>query len=203
MKPKDIIIAALVIIILSSFLNGCALIEKKSATNEKPAQAETVKPASDVQDLVKKGEAVMKDAELVLQAEKQENQVTIKISLDNPSKKPITSVQAWLSFDPAVIQGKEVNTTGSSFTIPAPYDNSFDNKNGLVMLGRSNAEPVTAENMLVAEAVFDLVKNETVLVNAYDYREDLSGHTSVNIILDGKPYNILLAPDSPALVIQK
>ena len=203
MKPKDIIIAALIIIILSSLLNGCALIEKSTPANEKSAQNETVKPATDVQDLVKKGMAVTKDAKLVLTAEKGDGQLKIKISLENPSKKPVTSVQTWLSFDPAVVKGKEVITADSAFSIPAPYANSFDNTNGLMMLGLSNPEPVTSENIAVAEAVFELANDETVLVDAYDYREDLSGHTSVNIIMDGKPYNILLKPESPALIVQK
>ena len=84
----------------------------------------------------------------------------------------------------------------------APYDNDFDNENGLVMLGRSNPDPVTDQVIDVAEMVFDIVGEGTVMIEAYDYREDLTGHTSANTIIDEKPYNILIKPESPALVIE-
>jgi len=203
MKPKNIAIAALLILIASTLLNGCETpklsIEKKATA---PATSVTLNE-SQIQELVKKAEAVKKEVKMVFEGTKADNQITVKIKLDNPNQKPITSVQAWLSFDPKILQGKKLNTADSAFTLVAPYDNAFDNTNGLVMLGRSNQESITDKTIVVADVVFNLVKNETVMLEAYDYRDDLSGHTSANAIVDGKPYNVLIKPDSPALVVEK
>jgi len=203
MKPKNIAIATLLILIASTLLNGCETI--KLSTEKKPAASENVgaPSASQIQELVKKAEAVKKEVKMVFEADKGDNQLTVKIKLDNPNQKPITSVQAWLSFDPQILQGKKLNTADSAFALVAPYDNAFDNTNGLVMLGRSNQKPITDKTITVADVVFDLVKNETVMLEVYDYRDDLNGHTSANTIVDGKPYNVLIKPESPALVIEK
>jgi len=203
MKPKNIAIAAVLILVFSVLLSSC----KMSAVlpEEKPATAEKTGASSDaqIQEMVKKAEAVKKEVKMVFEADKTDNQLTVKIKLDNPNQKPITSVQAWLSFDPKILQGKKINTTDSAFALVAPYDNAFDNTNGLVMLGRSNQKPITDKTITVADIVFGLVKNETVMLEVYDYRDDLNGHTSANTIVDGKPYNVLIKPESPALVIEK
>jgi len=196
MKPKDIVIAAILIIIIASLVSGCGTTQK-SANQVQPVVS------GSVQNAVKKAAAVGKNIKMDFISEKSDNQVKVKIYLDNPSAQPVTSVQSWLSFDPNVISGKEINTKNSEFSLSAPYEQDFDNTNGLVMLGRSNPTPVTDKKLFVAEVIFDLLKNETVMVNAYDYRDDLTGHTSVNMMLDGKPYNILQKPESPALIIQK
>ena len=198
MKPKDIIIAAILILIITSLLSGCSSAEK---ITEETAPAEVTSPA--IESLVKKAEAVQKDAKLILQADKSGNQLKVKVSIDNPSSKPVTSVQAWLSFDTSVLSGSTINTEGSAFDIRAPYEKDFDNTSGLVMLGRSNSSPVTDKQIYVGEVDFSVIGDSTIFINAYDYRDDLSGHSSANVIVDGQPYNILQKPESPALVIQK
>jgi hypothetical protein len=40
------------------------------------------------------------------------------------------------------------------------------------------------------------------MIDVYDYRENLDGHTSVNVMVEGTPHNILKKPESPALIIQ-
>jgi len=203
MKPKNIAIAAVLILVFSVLLSGCKI--SAVLPEEKPATAETVGTidTARIEELVKKAEAVKKEVKMVFEADKGDNQLTVKIKLDNPNQKPITSVQAWLSFDPKILQGKKLNTADSAFALVAPYDNAFDNTNGLVMLGRSNQKPITDKTITVADVIFDLAKNETVMLEVYDYRDDLNGHTSVNTIVDGKPYNVLIKPESPALVIEK
>ena len=193
MNPKKIIIATIAILLLSGFLTGCELLEK---VQEEPAK-ETA-----LQQIVQKAKAAKKEVSMVLKAEREEGQIKVKITLDNPNQKPVTSIQSWLSFDPAKVQGREINTEKSAFSIVAPYDNDFDNENGLVMLGRGNPDPITAKTIEVAEVVFDVVGEGTIMIDVYDYREDLTGHTSANTITDGEPYNILIKPDSPTLVIE-
>lgn len=196
MKPKDIIIATALILILGSFLSGCKLIESKE-----PSADKTIKQA-ETQQLVKKAAAAKKEVKIVLKAQKEGAKVSVKILLENPKQKPLISVQSWLSYDPAKLQGASINLEGSDFSLMAPYDNTFDKERGLVMLGRANPEPVTKTEVLVAEVVFDIAQNGTAMLDHYDYREDLTGHTSANAMIDNKPYNILIKPESPALIIE-
>ncbi len=205
MNSKNILIAAASIILISSLLSGCGLIEKKQeneAVMPKTEVASGPKIPKKVDELVMKAAAAKKEVKLVLEAEKSDGEVKVMVKLDNPQKKPITSVQSWLSFDAEKLQGKEISTDESAFQLPAPYDSAFDNTNGLVMLGRSNPEPVTDESILVAEITFKALGKDTVMIDAYDYREDLTGHMSVNTLIEGVPYNILIQPESPALIVE-
>ncbi len=199
MKPKDILIATALILTLSSLLTGCKLIETQAPAKQatKPAP-----PKINLEKVVKKALAAKKEVSMIFKSEKSENQVTVTVSLENPKNKPITSIQSWLSFDATKLQGKEINTKNSAFELMAPYDNTFDNENGLVMIGRSNPDSITDSSIQVVEVVFDVIAEGAVMIDAYDYRDDLTGHTSVNTVLDNKPYNILIKPDSPALIIE-
>ncbi len=208
MKPKEIVIATAVIILLSTLLNGCGLIEKStsddvSASVTAENQVTKLKFPEGINDLVDTAKAVTKEVKLVLDNEKSRDELRIVIKLDNPNKKPITSVQSWLSYNPDDLKGKEIDTKNSAFSLTAPYNNTFDENNGLMMLGRSNPDPVNDESITVATVIFEVLEDATLAVDAYDYREDLSGHTSVNVLVDGTPYNILVKPDSPTLLIEK
>jgi len=199
MKAKDILIATALILTLTSLLNGCALV---------PAQevSETTRPAAsgiNVGELAEKARAAQKNVDLAFKTERENGQVAVTISLDNPENKPVTSVQSWLSFDPDRLYGKEIKTDDSAFSLMAPYDNTFDNENGLVMLGRANPEPLTAKTIKVAEIIFDVKGEGATMLDVYDYQDDLSGHASANSLIEGKPYNLLKKPNSPTLIIEK
>ena len=144
-----------------------------------------------------------KDVVLKLKSELIEDVVNIKIVLENPSKKPISSSQIWLSYNPDHLEGNTINTVNSPFALTAPYDNTFDNINGLAMIGRANNEPITDPFINFAEITFNIKTDMTAMIDAYDYRNDLSGHLSANMMIDGKPYNVLLKPESPLLTIKK
>ncbi len=197
MQTKDILIATALILTLSSLLNGCDLLTLPEKQASAPAQPAT--PSIDLE----KARAVHKTVNIAMKAEAADNQVTVRILLNNPDNKPVTSVQSWLSFDPEYLQGREIDTSESAFSLMAPYDNTFDNENGLVMLGRANPEPVTDKNSQVAEVVFDRKKSGVTMIDVYDYQQDLSGHASANSLASGKPYNILKKPASPALIVEK
>ncbi len=191
MKPVNIIIAAATLIIITGLLSGCTLVSK-----QEPAQKSVA--AANIELAAK----AKKDVSIRLSADKQGKEVTVKIVLDNPNEKPITSVQSWLSYAPEALKGVKINVVDSPFELTAPYDNTFDSVNGLVMLGRSSGTPVTLKTINVAEVVFELEASTTTMVDFYDYRDDLSGHVSANMLVDGVPYNVLIAPTSPALIIQ-
>jgi hypothetical protein len=193
MKPRDLIIATLVILILGSILAGCQTVGPKSGG---------VAQKTPIEDFVLRAVAAKKEVKLFLKADRQGSQVKVSVMLDNPNLKPVTSVQAWLSFNPDQLQGKSVDDKDSAFGLMAPYNNTFDNKGGLVMIGRANPKAVVDKTIKVADLTFDLVKPGTAMLDAYDYQDDLSGHTSANTLVDGKPFNILLKPESPLLVIE-
>ncbi|MBN1258965.1 hypothetical protein JXA05_04385 [Candidatus Peregrinibacteria bacterium] len=191
MKPSKIIIAAAVLIFLSSFLSGCALI---------PGQ-DTVRPAAG-QEKIQALKQVKKSVSMKLFTEKIADEVKVRVVLQNPERKPIISAQSWLSYNPALLTGLKVDATDSPFALSAPYENAFDGINGVVMVGRSNNAPITDPSITIATVTFSMKTRGTAMVDVYDYKSDLSGHASANVIEEGIPYNILLKPQSPALIIQ-
>ena len=191
MKPSKIIIATAILILLSSLLSGCSLVSTNQA----------VRPSAGEQK-IEAIRQVKKSVTMKLLAEREGNQVRVRINLENPERKPVTSVQSWLSYDPRVLTGVKVDATESPFALTAPYDNTFDAVSGVVMVGRSNGIPITDPNITVATVVFTMAQKGVTMVDVYDYKADLSGHASVNIMEQGTPYNILVKPQSPALIIE-
>ena len=190
MQKTKILIAAPMIILISSLFSGCIQRSAEEASIHNAA----VKSLQQVQD-------VTKEVDLVLVAEREGDQVTVKVILDNPEEKPITSVQSWLSYNTKALEGIKIDFSNSDFLLSAPYENTFDEFFGLVMIGRGTNEAITAKSITVAEVVFDLIADGTTMVDVYDYQTNLTGHASVNMMLDGFPYNILKKPESPALII--
>jgi len=192
MSPKRIIIATSLIILISGFLASC--IPAQDA--EETAMRKSAPVAS-----IQKAREVAKEVNLNLEAEKKENQVIVDVTLNNPNSKPITSVESWLSYDPDSLEGVKIDVADSPFEFAAPYENTFDQVNGLVMFGRANSEPIEDPVIKVCTIVFELKTDSITMVDVYDYRPDLTGHASVNTLLDGIPYNILQKPESPTLII--
>ena len=188
MNPAKVTIVTAIIILFTSILSSCG---SEKTISENPTPAEVVKMAREI----------TKEVAINLSYERNENQVTVKIVLDNPEKKPITSVQSWLSYNPKALKGVKINVENSPFAFTAPYENTFDEATGVVMIGRGNNEPVDDKSITIAEVVFELIQEGTTMIDIYDYRNDLSGHNSVNMMQNGFPYNILIKPESPALII--
>lgn len=188
MNPAKIIIATAVIILFTSVLSSC--VPDKTA-NENPTPVEIVNMAREI----------TKEVSINLLSEIDGNTVIVKIILDNPKKKPLTSVQSWLSYNPKALRGVSIKTEDSLFEFTAPYESAFDEVTGIVMIGRGNNEPINDKSIVVAEVVFEIISEGTTMIDIYDYRQDLSGHASSNMMHEGFPYNILIKPESPALVI--
>ena len=160
MKPKDIIIATALILTLSNFLTGCQLIESNDEVTTKPAAEESMKKEvkkpripQRAQELIEKAKEVKKEVKMTFETEEKEGQIEVSIYLENTAEKAITSVQAWLSFNPELIEGVKMKASDSAFTLPAPYKNGFDNESGLMMLGRSNPDVLTDTKIFIAMAV--------------------------------------------------
>lgn len=185
-ESLKVVIAAGMVMLASSALAGCS--------NEQVSEIgiERIAAAQEMKKTVNLGLSEVEGAE----------DVVVRLTLDNSESKPVTSVQAWLTYNPDVLKGVSIDTGNSAFELMAPYDNDFDHEIGLVMLGRSSAEPVEDEEILIAEVHFERIGEDIAMIEAYDYKQDLVGHTSANMMVEGVPMNILLKPQSPLLIIK-
>jgi len=187
MSSLKIIIAAAIVLVASNLLVGCSA--KPSEVGIKRIEA-----AQEMKKTVSLYLVAVEDAA---------DDAVVKVVLDNPERKPITSVQAWLAYNPDVLNGVELNTESSAFDLEAPYDNDFDQAAGLVMIGRSSGKAVRDTKIVVAEVHFERTGDGAAMIEAYDYKQDLMGHTSANMMKDGEPLNILLKPQSPLPIISQ
>jgi hypothetical protein len=212
MNSKNIIIATALLLMASSLLSGCVLFEKGTPRAGTPAMeageggtAPADRKMPGIQELAKEAEQAGKTVNLMLEGDLETsgtaNTLTVTVVLENPEAKPVVSAQTWLSFDPAVLKGVSISDAGSDFDIMAPFDNTFDDINGLVMIGRAATEPKSGTRLKMVDAVFEVIGEGPLMINAYDYREDLSGHMSANTLVDEKPYNIMVKPENPALIV--
>lgn len=175
------------IMIATNVLAGCA------PTNVSEVGVKRIEAAQEMK----------KNVSLMLTEVEGQKDIVVRLTLNNPEKKPITSAQAWLTYNPDVLQGVSMNTDVSAFELMAPYDNDFDHDLGFVMLGRSSTSPVTDAEIVIAEIHFEKIADGAAMIEAYDYKHNLLGHTSANMMLDGTPINILLKPQSPLLIINQ
>lgn len=127
----------------------------------------------------------------------------VDVILKNPGTQNIISVRAWLEYNVDVLEAVSLVTDDSPFTLSAPGETEVSSSEGLVKLGRSNVSGgFSAVEAKVATARFK-VKTPyalTTLIEPYDYRVNELGHTSVNIIDQGFPVNILSGEPDPAAV---
>jgi hypothetical protein len=200
MNSTKVIIATAIILFISNFLTGCSskdLAMKPAGGEETRVYAEdSIKRISDARE-------VTKTASIRLEKEQDGRTLRVKILIDNPEGRAITSVQSWLSYNPKALKGVKIDTANSAFELMAPYDNTFDEVNGLVKIGRSSSEPVSDKLIEVAQAEFDMDYIGSTFVDFYDYQNDLTGHTSANVLQGETPFNVLMLPESPALVIEQ
>ena len=144
---------------------------------------------------------VVKSVSLDVSSIEEDGEVIVTISIQNPENKPVTSAQTWLAYNPESLVGKTIDFENSAFELAAPYATEFDPVNGLISIGRSTSMPITDSVIEVAKVIFEKTAEGATMLDVYDYRPDLSGHFSVNMMLEGTPYNILKNPDTPVLII--
>lgn len=120
------------------------------------------------------------------------DELSIQIMVDNPSEQEISSVQAWLEFDPQVLQASKIDTEESPFDFVAPGENNFDNQAGIVKIGRSSISGgVNKSETFVAKVDFARLKDIKTEIKFHNFQLDNSGNTSVRVFQDGFPVNIL------------
>lgn len=193
MKINKLLIIGL---ITAPFLTGCFHQAEKTSESQYPSAP------SQALELAQISPETEKDVELALKAGQEENRITVQVTLQNPSQKPIASAQAWLSYNPQVLRGISAQIDSSVLDIPAPYVTGFDPVLGVIKLGAATSAPVTDTVIPVATLVFEKTGEGVTTLDAYDYRDSLSGHTSANVLIENKPYNVLKKPVTPLLIIQ-
>ncbi len=185
MNSIKILLAAIIVILASNLLVACSPVGVSEAGVKRIEEAQTLKKTVQL----RLEEQIGKDIQL-------------KIILDNPEKMPVTSAETWLTYNPKLLTGLELDTSNSAFELAAPYSNDFDQNAGLVMLGRSTATPIMDAEILIAEIRFKKIVDGAAMIEAYDYKHNLKGHTSVNMMVGNDPLNILLKPESPLFIIE-
>jgi len=117
----------------------------------------------------------------------------VEVIVKNPGAQSIISVRSWLSYDINALEGVSVSTQGSPFTLSAPGEDEFDDE-GHAKIGRSNISGGFKDSEAIVATVRFRVKTPnpmTTSISSYDYQVTELGHTSVNIIDQGFPVNIL------------
>lgn len=118
---------------------------------------------------------------------------TLEIVLKNPSQQVITSVQSWLNYDAMKLEGLSVEPT-NVFDLIAPGEKDFDSDNNRVKIGfASTTGGVNQPEIVIAKITFKVLSNQSgpTEITFYDYQVSELGHTTVNIIDDNFPVNIL------------
>ena len=122
------------------------------------------------------------------------------IVLKNPSQHKVISVRSWLTYDSSVLEAVSVNSSASPFGLSAPGEDNISSGEGRVKIGRSNITGGVSDVQSVVTTVRFKVLAEhekDTTIDFYDYQISELGHTSVNIIDQGFPVNILAsAPKS-------
>jgi hypothetical protein len=185
MKVLNTTLSGLLIVISVMLLFGCKSEPEASASVTRIQTAQQFK----------------KDVELKLEQATDSESVALNVFLLNPSSKAITSYQLWLSYKPEDLRGVKMDVNEDLFPLTAPYKTGFVQEKGLLKLGRATESPVNSERIKVATIEFEKMGEGAAMIEAYDYQIDLSGHTSVNTVQNGVPYNILKQPGVPLLII--
>lgn len=127
----------------------------------------------------------------------------VDVTLKNPGLQSVISVRSWLDYNENVLEAVSVDTNDTPFTLSAPGETEVSADQGLVKLGRSNVSGgfELAEGK-VATVRFKVITPYAIatVIEAYDYQISELGHTSVNIVDQAFPVNIL-SEEPEALVI--
>ena len=128
------------------------------------------------------------------------DEFAVDVIVKNPGQQAIISVRAWLEYDANALEGLSVSSEGSPFTLSAPGEDTFAPQENHVKIGRSNIMGGMKDAEAKVATVRFRVKTSnpvTTVISPYDYQVTELGHTSINIIDQGFPVNILTqAPES-------
>lgn len=131
---------------------------------------------------------------LVLYGVKAGDTVDLDVVLTNPSLQPIQSVQSWLAYDPAVLQGQDVRVA-DTFPLVAPGEQTFSAERGVVRIGASNVSGGMRDpEITFARVTFQVLASVTDPVHIRFHEFSLlgqEGKTKVLLVEGGSTVNVL------------
>lgn len=137
------------------------------------------------------------DSYYLLGSEYQQNEtIVLDIKIKNPTQQTISSAQTWLSYDTNQLEGVSIETY-SDFDLSAPGEKEFDRENGRAKIGVASTKGGSNKTeILVATVTFKVLGsgNTRSKIEFYDHRLSELGHTSINILENGFPVNVLTDP---------
>ena len=113
--------------------------------------------------------------------------VDIDIAVKNPNGAKIQRVRAWLSYDPTVLRGEDLEVNDKDFPKASPGEEDFDAKKGYVMVdvtAKEKEEP-NGNRIMVANVKFEVIDTPDAgtIISFYDIQK--GGHTDVWRLDDG------------------
>lgn len=134
-----------------------------------------------------------KDVQLYLEKkEETDRHIVLEIKMSNPNAQGIQSVQSWLSYPSTIFKGVRITIPKNSpFSLIAPGENSFDEKQGIAKIGISTTESQSPSNIavVIAEVEFERKSLEFGSIEFFD--PGVLGHTRVMTMTKNGPRNIL------------
>ncbi|MBT3293025.1 fibronectin type III domain-containing protein [Candidatus Peregrinibacteria bacterium] len=109
------------------------------------------------------------------------DELDFDISISNPNLQSVDSVRVWLSYDPVILEGININVS-DSFPAVTPGESDFDTENGYVMIeARNDTENSNEDDTIKVARVRFLVKETSSAgtpISFYDPQD--GGHTSIS-----------------------
>lgn len=132
-----------------------------------------------------------------------DGEITVELWLDNPEKRSIASLRAWIAFDTETLEVEDILFPEESrFSVLAPGETGPDETSGLIRIGISTEEGKGAddEGLLVARI---LLKRKTEMGTALDFYG--FGSAGKTVVLEKTPegtlQDILIPPTIPSLFL--
>jgi hypothetical protein len=126
----------------------------------------------------------------------------IDVVIRNDGLQPIRRVRAWLSYDPASLNGLTI-AAGTQFRTPLPGEVSFTPADGIAKIGfTASASELPAEALIVVARVRFTVREDGLSqspISFYDQKPDASGHTYA--LAEGESTQSILASPLASLVV--
>ncbi len=156
------ILALSTLLVLSAC--GAAPESKQPVTNSAPQNVNSAPAVNPLQD--KPMPTADFKASMQLVSDKTEGKVGQTLSvriLVSGAQKPVTTANAVLRFDPALLEATKVDTGDSKWTLA--FKNESDNKTGMVTTNRSEPAGVSGNDNLLAVVTFKVLKEGSVTLS--------------------------------------
>lgn len=159
------------------------------------------KPTDELNQSIQLAQMIQKTVEAKIESQQLSEKVyQLKIILSNPEQKPIVSAQTWLAYNPQDLKILEIDSANSNFELFAPGENEFDQTLWLIKIGRSKqAAQINQSEILVTQLTVEKQTENLTTLDFYNYHEDVTGNTNVNLSQNDQVYNVLIKPNTPAL----